>query len=78
MPLLSSIARIKKIDFFLKNLSITSKILEIGPGDGWVAGYLKKKAIAIIPVWMSLPRPILSATSATGKSWELRNRASMS
>jgi len=43
MPLLSSIARMKKIGFFLKNMPVKSKILEIGSGDGWVSEYFKKK-----------------------------------
>ena len=41
MPLLSSIARKKKIGFFLKNICPNEVVLEIGCGDGWVGRYLK-------------------------------------
>lgn len=43
MPLLSAIARKKKIDYFLKSIPLEATILEVGCGDGWVGSYLKGK-----------------------------------
>ncbi|MEW5692261.1 MAG: class I SAM-dependent methyltransferase [Candidatus Hydrogenedentota bacterium] len=42
MPILSEYARRKKIDFFLKQIPKTAKILEIGCRTGWVKEYLLK------------------------------------
>ena len=39
MPLLTSIARRKKLGWFLEPLPKHSRILEIGCGDGWVREY---------------------------------------
>jgi 2-polyprenyl-3-methyl-5-hydroxy-6-metoxy-1,4-benzoquinol methylase len=41
-PLLSMYAQHKKIDYFLKKIPRTAKILEIGSGSGWVGNYLRK------------------------------------
>jgi len=41
MPILSDIARTKKIFFFLDKIKKTDKILEIGAGSGWAGEYLK-------------------------------------
>lgn len=41
MPLLSQIARAKKIRYFLADLPKDAKILEVGAGSGWVGEYLK-------------------------------------
>jgi len=41
MPLLSDLARAKKIDFFLKPLLKEARILEIGSAGGWVGDFLK-------------------------------------
>jgi len=37
MPLLSNLAKIKKINFFIKNIPKNNNILEIGSGDGWLS-----------------------------------------
>lgn len=42
MPLLSSIARRKKMQYFLETVPRSAAILEIGCGDGWVAEYFRK------------------------------------
>ncbi len=42
MPLLSEIAKAKKINYFLKNIPKDSRILEIGCGEGWVKSYFLK------------------------------------
>ncbi len=42
MPLLSKIARKKKLDYFLGDIPKDARILEIGPGSGWVGEYLKR------------------------------------
>lgn len=42
MPLLSEIARRKKIDYFLRPLPREAHILEIGCGSGWVGSYLRE------------------------------------
>lgn len=42
MAILSDYARKKKIDYFLKYVSKSHHILEIGCADGWVGDYLKK------------------------------------
>ena len=41
MPLLSDIARRKKIDYFLAGLPKAARILEVGAGGGWVGQYLR-------------------------------------
>lgn len=41
MPLLSDIARKKKIDYFLRDLPKSARVLEVGSGSGWVGAYLK-------------------------------------
>ena len=41
MPLLSNYARARKVRFFLDPLPKSSRILEIGCGDGWIGRYLK-------------------------------------
>ena len=40
MPLLSNLAKIKKINFFIKTIPKNNNILEIGSGDGWLKKYL--------------------------------------
>jgi len=42
MPLLSEVAKQKKIKYFLIDIPKNHKILEIGSGSGWVSDYLKK------------------------------------
>jgi SAM-dependent methyltransferase len=42
MPFLSSIARRKKLRFFLPYLAKEARILEVGSGSGWLGEYLKK------------------------------------
>lgn len=42
MPLLSEIAKRKKIKYFICGLPKTAKILEIGCGSGWLRAYMKK------------------------------------
>ena len=41
MPILSQISRKRKIKYFLDKIPKTTKILEIGSGDGWVGDYLR-------------------------------------
>lgn len=41
MPILSRIARQKKINFFLSQIPNQAAVLEIGSGSGWVGDYLK-------------------------------------
>lgn len=41
-PLLSIYAQQRKIEYFLKKIPRTAKILEIGSGSGWVGDYLRK------------------------------------
>jgi 2-polyprenyl-3-methyl-5-hydroxy-6-metoxy-1,4-benzoquinol methylase len=40
MPLLSNIARQKKIDFFIKPIPKNAVILEVGCGNNWLGNYL--------------------------------------
>lgn len=42
MPLLTDIARRKKINYFLNSIPKSASILEIGAGSGWVGTYLKQ------------------------------------
>lgn len=42
VPLLSRIARKKKIDFFFSRIPKDSRILEVGCGDGWAGEYLRR------------------------------------
>lgn len=42
MPLLSEYAKLKKIKYFLKEISKEAHILEIGCGSQWVGKYLKE------------------------------------
>jgi len=41
MPLLSSIARRKKFEYFFADLPKSARVLEIGSGSGWVGELLK-------------------------------------
>lgn len=41
MPLLSDIARRKKVAFFFRDLPKSAHVLEIGCGSGWVGEYLR-------------------------------------
>jgi SAM-dependent methyltransferase len=41
MPLLSAIARKRKLDYFCTHIPQNARILEIGCGDGWVGCWLK-------------------------------------
>lgn len=41
MPLLSALARRKKEDFFLCKIPRGARVLEVGPGDGWVHAIAK-------------------------------------
>ena len=41
MPTLSNFAQQQKIKYFLKQIPLESKILEIGSGSGWVGDYFK-------------------------------------
>lgn len=43
MPILSEIVRRKKIEYFLDTIPDTSKVLEIGSGDGWVSEYFRNR-----------------------------------
>jgi 2-polyprenyl-3-methyl-5-hydroxy-6-metoxy-1,4-benzoquinol methylase len=43
MPLLSQVARRKKIEYFLDRIPKDARILEIGSGQGWVGEYLKSE-----------------------------------
>lgn len=55
MPLLSSIARTKKLEYFRPHIPRDAQILEIGCADGWVArslkasGYTKYVGIDLVP-----------------------------
>ena len=40
MPILSDIARRKKVDFFLRPIPKDARILEIGCGAKWVSDFL--------------------------------------
>lgn len=44
MPILSTYAQKKKIDYFLKNIPQDADILEIGCGSGWVRDYFNSRA----------------------------------
>jgi SAM-dependent methyltransferase len=46
MPLLSQIARQKRIDYFFRSIPISSSILEIGAGSGWAGSYLRGRGYA--------------------------------
>jgi 2-polyprenyl-3-methyl-5-hydroxy-6-metoxy-1,4-benzoquinol methylase len=41
MPILSDFAQKKKINYFLKDISKTSKVLEVGSGSQWLSRYMK-------------------------------------
>ena len=41
MPLLSALARRRKLAYFLAGLPKTARILEVGAGGGWAGDYLK-------------------------------------
>src|SRR5688572_22150815 len=43
MPLLSTYARRRKLDYFLSFVPKTDRILEIGCADGWVGSYATKR-----------------------------------
>ena len=42
MPLLSDIAKKKKIDFFLRVIPKNASVLEIGAGTGWVRSFFRE------------------------------------
>lgn len=42
MPILSDIARAKKVAYFLQAIPKTARVLEVGCGSGWVGRYLKE------------------------------------
>lgn len=42
MPLLSALARAKKIRYFLDPLPKDARVLEVGCGDGWVGRHLRE------------------------------------
>jgi SAM-dependent methyltransferase len=43
MPVLSNLARRRKISYFLTPIPQHARILEIGSGGGWVGGYLRAR-----------------------------------
>ncbi len=42
MPIISTYSQKRKTEYFLKKIPVTAKILEIGPGSGWVKDYFTK------------------------------------
>src|SRR5882724_9230347 len=42
MPLLSSLAGTKKLNYFTRRIPKSARILEIGSGSGWVGSHLKE------------------------------------
>ena len=43
MPVLSQLARRKKLEFFLPKIPRDARVLEVGAGDGWMGGHLKER-----------------------------------
>ena len=60
MPILSKYAQKKKINYFLKDISKKSKILEVGSGSQWLREYMEKNGwVNYVGIDLEVPADIV-------------------